>query len=453
MKAFQRHPHLRFRFLVAVYFLSAIGLPAWGEEAAKTLPPASIAPSESPSKAGHEDFWTRDTLTGEWGGLRKRLEDKGVAVGAVWVGQGFRNFEGGLHVGNTGASTFDFNITLDLEKLVGLGGGKFYVDFQDHAGPDPSQYLVGDLEKFTKVNSPPFSQIAELWYEQKLFGDKLRLKIGKVDANTEFSVIDNGLPFLSSSTQVTPTLLPFPTFPDPLPSVNVFFTPNDLFYASFGAYYANQHDRFLDFSGEPFRIQPTQGGMFFIGETGLKWKHLGDWQADGNLRLGFWEHNGVFARLDGGEKQGMHGFYAIVDQTLWKPASKEAKDSKDAKDAKDVKDAKDAKEEDGRGVRMFLEYAQTPGDISVIDHHVGGGLSWTGPLAARPKDILGVSLQYVHLSKSAGLPRSYEQTLEGFYRCQLTPWAAIQPDLQYITNPGGQYPNALVGTLHVEIHF
>ena len=35
--------------------------------------------------------------------------------------------------------------------------------------------------------------------------------------------------------------------------------------------------------------------MFFIGETGLKWKQLAaHWQAEGNLRLGFWGHNGTF---------------------------------------------------------------------------------------------------------------------------------------------------------------
>ena len=421
--------------------------PAWCDDATNTPPPASVAPPDA-SSTGKDDFWNRDTITGDWGGLRKELEDKGISFGAMWTVQGFRNFEGGLHVGNTAASTLDANLSLDAEKLFGLAGGKFYVDFENHAGPDPSSYLVGDLEKFTKLNYSPFTQIAEIWWEQKLLGDKLRLKIGKVDANSEFSVIDNGLPFLSSSTQVTPTLLPFPTFPDPLPSVNVFYTPTDLFYASFGAYYANQHSRFLDFSGHPYEIQPTEGGMLFIGETGLKWKQLATWQADGNLRLGFWGHNGTFERLDGSEKEGTHGFYGIIDQTLWKPAEEDSKGA-----GKDTKEAKETKEEDPRGLRMFLEYAQTPGDVSVMDHHAGGGLSWTGLLPMRPKDILGVSYQYVHLSQSADLPKSNEQTLECFYRFQFTPWAAIQPDLQYIVNPAGQYPSALVGTLHMEFHF
>ncbi len=420
-----------------------------GEELDKTPPPASV---KAPDPKGEgEGFWSRDELTGDWGGLRKKFEDAGVKLDAVWVGQGFRDFRGGITTGNTAASTFDFSVLLDGEKLLGWKGAKFFMDFQDHAGPDPSVNLVGDVEKFTKLNWTPFSQVAELWYEQMLFDGKLRLKIGKVDANSEFSVIDFGLPYLSSSTQVTGTFFMFPTFPDPLPSVNLFFTPNDTFYASFGAYYANQHDRFLDFSGTPYSAQPTAGGTLFIGETGVKWKQLAGLESEGNLRLGVWGHNGVFPKVDEGEKQGTQGFYAILNQTLWKPESVGAKGPTGGKDGKDSKEKKE--DEDPRGIRMFLEYAQTPGDVSLMDHHIGGGISWTGPLPGRQCDILGVTYQYVHLSDAAGLPKSYESTLEGFYRCQVTPAVAVMPDLQFIANPGGQYPSALVGTLHVEVHF
>ena len=441
--------------LVAVFLSACVSCiradePGAGEkELDKTDPPASV---KAPDPKGEgEGFWQQDELTGEWGGLRKKLEDSGVKIEGVWIGQGFRNFLGGITTGNTAASTFDLSILLDGEKLVGWKGAKFFMDFQDHAGPDPSLNLVGDVEKFTKLNWTPFTQMAEFWYEQMLFDDKLRVKIGKVDANTEFSVIDFGLPFLSSSTQVTGTFLVFPTFPDPLPSVNLFFTPNDSFYASFGAYYANRNDRFLDFSGTPYSAQPTAGGTLFIGETGMKWKQVAGLEGEGNLRLGFWGHNGVFPKVDEGEKRGTHGFYAIVDQTLWKPEPTGAKGPSGAKDGKDSKESKE--KEDPRGIRMFLEYAQTPGDVSIIDRHIGGGVSWTGPLPGREWDILGVSYQYIHLSNAADLPKSYESTLESFYRVQVTPAISVMPDLQFIANPGGQYPNALVGILQFEVHF
>ena len=178
---------------------------------------------------------------------------------------------------------------------------------------------MGDLQVFDKQNSSPYLQIFEIWYQQKLFDDKIRIKIGKVDANTEFSVIDNGLPFLNSSTQVSPTIFVFPTTPDPMPSVNVFFTPDEFYYAGFGAYYANRSDRFGDFVDDPAGVQRTGGGTFLIGETGLKWQRRAAVEKAGNLKLGAWEHTGTFTRFDGSKQQGAYGGYAILDQTLWQP--------------------------------------------------------------------------------------------------------------------------------------
>jgi carbohydrate-selective porin OprB len=139
--------------------------------------------------------------------------------------EGFKNFHGGIRTTPiVGTSTFDLSLGLDTENLFNWKGGKFYITSEDHAGRNPSQVLVGDLQIFDKLNATSYLQVFEMWYQQQLLNNKLRLKIGKVDANTEFSVIDNGLPFINSSTQVSPTVFLFPTTPDPMPSVNVFFT-------------------------------------------------------------------------------------------------------------------------------------------------------------------------------------------------------------------------------------
>ncbi len=48
---------------------------------------------------------------------------------------------------------------------------------------------------FDKLSFSPYLQFFELWYQQKLFDGRLRIKLGKVDANTEFNVItDERLP-------------------------------------------------------------------------------------------------------------------------------------------------------------------------------------------------------------------------------------------------------------------
>jgi porin len=380
-----------------------------------------------------DDSGSASLATGNWGGLRDRLGREGLSFGFSWIGEEFRNFQGGIDTRDTVvASTADLNLTLDTEKALDWPGGKFYIDLEDHAGQDPSTVLTGDLQVFDKQNYSPYFQVFELYYEQKFLHDMLRVKVGKVDANTEFSVIDNGLDFIDSSTQVTPTLLAFPTTPDPLPSANIFFTPIDFFYASFGAYLANQNDRFLNFTGTPSAIQPTQYGILLIGEAGVIWKHDPLLQYDGNFKFGYWGHTGTFTRFDGSTQQGAEGFYAIFDQTLWKPTDKE---------------------DEARGLRMFLEYGQTDPAVSAIYQHTGGGIAWKGFLPQRPDDEIGFSPECAYLSSQAGLSHSHELILESFYKTQLTPWAKVQPELQYIVQPGGQYSNALVGIVQLSVQF
>ena len=374
-----------------------------------------------------------EKVAGDWRSLHKRLDQTGFTLDAGLVLEGFRNSIGGLHSSTlVGASTFDLNLAFDPENLFTWKGSRFYIDLEGHAGRNPSEVLVGDLQVFDNLNSAPFLQVYELWYQQKLFEDRLRLKIGKVDANSEFSVIDNGLLFLNSSTQVSPTISGFPTFPAPMPSINLFIKPDESHYVNLGAYYANRSITFGVIKRSPEDAQPTLNGGFFIGETGLRWRKGGAFTGSGNMKLGVWTHTGTFTRLNGEQQKGVHGWYAVIDQTLWQPADEP---------------------EDGRGLRAFLEYGNTQSCVNAIDWHTGGGIAWQGLFSARPGDTAGFSPQYVHISSQAGLPDSYELAIETFYRLRVTDRVEIQPDLQYIVNPGGQFPNTLVGTVRMKADF
>lgn len=356
----------------------------------------------------------------------KPLKDYGITFGASEALEGYYNFRGGIKRGTAWASTFDANMTIDLEKLIGLPHAKFYTDLEYHAGDNPTSLLTGDLQVFDKYNADPFLQLMEIWYQQQLFHNALRVKVGKIDANLEFSVIDNGLEFINSPTQVTPTLFVFPTFPDPMPAVNLFFTPGKLFYTSFGIFDANRRDRFLDFYGDPASVQPTSNGSLLISESGLTWDRSPLLKKDGNLRVGLWKHTGTFTKWQGGPQQGAEGFYLILDQTLWQPLSDTS---------------------GGRGIRTFLEYSRTDASVAPVWQHYGGGVVWAGPSAGRPDDACGISIQHVLISPMLNLPYPYELNFEAFYKVQITSWLDAKPDLQYIVHPGGQYSNALVGTL------
>jgi porin len=384
-----------------------------------TLPPSSTS--------GYDD-----KLTGGWWGERKRLEDRGISINAQWVVEGFENSQGGVSTGVAAASTFDLNLAVDTEKAFGWKGGEFYGDLEDHAGRNPAADLSGDIQNFDKLNFTPYLQIFEFWYQQQLFNGMLRVKAGKIDANTEFSVIDNGLPFLNASTQVTPTITPFPTTPDPMPSADVFFTPVQYWYASFMASYANRSDTFGDFRGHPQSIQPTESGTLLLAETGVSWKEARVLGGNGNLKLGAWGDTGTFSRFDGSSQRGSGGVYAILDQTLWQPKGEPVQ---------------------GRGVRAFWEGGRTERSVSAIDWNTTAGITWTGPLKARENDILGFSANYAHLSPETAPLHQYELALEWIYQASVTKWATLMPDFQFIIHPGGKYSNAAVGALDLTVQF
>lgn len=377
------------------------------------------------------DFWHRNQLTDDWWGLRARLEREGISIDSRLTLDGFDNFLGGKRTGITGASTFDFSVDVDTAKLLNLPGGDLYIDLENHAGGNPSYNLVGDLQVFDRLSFHAYLEIFELWYQQEFFGGKFRIKFGKIDANTDFAVVTNGQMFLNSSAQLEPTLFILPTTPAPASGFSVFYRPNRLLYAGFGVYNANRGDNYLVIYGTPQDFQHTSGGALLIGESGSNWRHFPRLHTDGDFRFGLWAHTGKFEEFDGGSRYGAEGVYAILDQTLWRPVPGY---------------------DDQRGLRSFVEYGYTDRRVSPIYQHAGGGITWTG-LFGRSGDTVGFGPECAFLSPDADLPRSYELSLETFYRLRFTPWASIQPDLQYILNPGGRYPDALVATIRAEITF
>ena len=105
-----------------------------------------------------------------------------------------------------------------------------------------------------------------------------------------------------------------------------------------------------------------------------------------------------------------------------------------------------------QGIYAFLQYGHADEHLTDVSDHIGGGLSWTGPIPTRINDTLGAGFTYARLSPDAGagFKDSYEMSIETFYGLQVTPNVLIKPDFQYIIHPGGVGENdALVATLRV----
>jgi len=380
-------------------------------------------------EAGAGVAW--DHEGGEGIKLEPGLKELSITVRPWMVFDWSQNWRGGVNTeGSAFRHLFGADLTMDTEFLFGLRGGQIFAQYQNQHGEDGS-LDTGDFQAYSNIDSDGHSEVAELWYEQLLLDNRLRIKLGKVDTNSEFNYVDHGAEFIHSSPGFSPTIFVFPSYPDPAMSVNLFVYPTDWAYFGFGLYDGAMQNGFRTGSRgvETF----THEGLFYIGEGGLTWS-LGEDELDGRLGLGGWYHNGTFERFDEDTQNGTGGFYLVLDQLLTRENPDDA--------------------EDEQGVGIFFMYGRSDPDVSEVDHHVSAGLAWTGPIDGRDSDVLGFGVNYVHFSQEtgSGFTDHHETAYELFYKIEIAPQISIKPDLQYIANPGGEgLPDAFVATLRIEV--
>jgi porin len=126
-------------------------------------------------------------------------------------------------------------------------------------------------------------------------------------------------------------------------------------------------------------------------------------------------------------RRGNYSVYAVIDQLVWRPD-----------------------EESSQGVGVFMRAMGTPQDRNVIDFSLNLGLTLKAPFAGRDSDTLGLGYGWANVSSSASSfdrytnqvnatdapVRSREQFIELTYQYQVTSWLQLQPDAQYVFNPG-----------------
>ena len=373
-----------------------------------------------------------DTEILNWFGVRPYLADQGLTLNFSVTADYSKNFMGGVDTNNDAfRNLFDARLTFDTQPLFNLKGGTFSVDFQNQNGRNGSDELTGDAQGFDNADADGRTQISELWYEQKLAQDKIRIKIGKVDANTEFAAPEYATEFINSSFGYSPTITGFPTYPDPALSANIFVYPAPWIYAGYGIYDGDgQGDH------SPVTAFKSPQDYFQIAELGFRWT-FEKTTLPGRIAGGVFYDNASFEKFDGEHQSGTGGFYIVAEQKLFHYNFYNPTDQ--------------------RGLYAFTQYGWADQQVNDFHEHVSAGLSWVGPYQAENLDSLGVGATTVFFSDaaSAGFTRDSETSIEAYYNYQATSYLSIKPDLQYIIHPGGDetLKDALVATLRVTVAF
>src|SRR6516165_4970251 len=124
--------------------LSLIAATAWAE-------PREI-PKENSSPLS--DWLSADGITGDWGGLRSKLADRGVVFLGTEQVEGWGNITGGLKQGTIYTGLLKLGLNLDLEKAVGWCGASLGTTWFWLSGRDASQDLAGN---FLTISGTPDS--------------------------------------------------------------------------------------------------------------------------------------------------------------------------------------------------------------------------------------------------------------------------------------------------------
>lgn len=396
------------------------------------------------------------------GGVRRALAGHGIEIGGVYYGEAFGNW-GGFDQGVEYDGVLELYVKADMHKLGFWKGLCFHTDgFQIH-GNSITAANIGSLMPVSNLEATDATRLFELWLEQHLFNDKLAVKFGQLAADAEFIISEGGGYFLNGTwgwPSITASDLPSggPAYPLATPGVRVAVNPSDTFGAMVAVYNGDPAPPCA--SDDPQVCNP-HGLDFELDDPPLlmaegAYKYNQDKLA-GTVKLGGWNHFGKFEhqRFDsGGARIAVSGnagrpldhewgLYGIIDQLIWRvPGSQEP-----------------------QGVGVFARVIGAPSDRNLVDLYFDGGVTFTGMFPSRPADALAIGFAYTGISDQvhaydidfgAPVARTYEALIEICYTFEIRPGWSLQPDFQYIFQPGGNvagYKDATVLGARTSISF
>jgi porin len=419
---------------------------------------ASGTPASQPAAA--TGLWDRDTLTtGYWGSLGTLLQDFGIKFGLQEQDELWGNLGGGIRQGADYNGLTTASVTINLEKAVGWTGANFFASaFQIH-GRQPTNNLVGNVQTISNIEATRATKLYDLWIEQTLFDGKLAVRVGQEGANDELMVTQYGAVLINSSFGY-PALaaldLPSggPNYPLATPMVRLKYQPNDTI--SFMSAIFNG-DPAGPGTGDP-QLRDASGTAFRVNDAPLLFEELAITRnqapdAKGlpaTYKLGFWFHTGSFADLqtdslgrslaapNSSHIPHLHrddfALYAVADQLVWREPG-----------------------HSGNGIGLFALVMGAPASRNLVTLDIEAGLNWKGPFPGRDNDVFALGVSYAGISRAEQERQAAaiafngtgqkvlgnETVLEATYSYQVAPWLVLQPDLQYVINPGAGLPTNL----------
>jgi porin len=449
-------------------------------------PPLSVPASSDQSSTGEPASFSgflgslkrSNYMLGDMFGLRTELSKYGMSLAIQETSEVLGNVSGGQHKGADYDGLTQAILQLNTQRAFGWYGGLFNVSALQIHGCNLSADNLLSIQTASGIESDRATRLWELWYDQKFLGeDRADIKIGLQSVDQEFIGSTNAAYFVNTMFG-WPALPSYdlpgggPAYPLSAPGVRLRIRPVDAVNILVGVYSGSPTN---DETGDPQVKNPsgttfaTRGTLTFV-ELQYAYPAVGSMTYPGagaplghTYKIGAWYDSERFGdeRYDGDglslsnpassgnprNHRGDYSVYAVADQMVWRQLANP-----------------------NRSVSVFTRIMGAPqADRNLIAFSMNAGMVLHDPLPARPDDTFGVGMGYAHVSNAvtaadrdaaayalAADPTAYspvrtsETYLEATYQYQLRPWWQVQPDIQYVFNPGGGIANPLIPTQRIK---
>lgn len=338
--------------------------------------------------------------------------------------------DGGIKEGSTFLGLIDMGMAYRPTKTI-FKNTTFFAHFLKTTGQPASENFIGDVQVASNIEGRSSLLFYEIWIKQKL-GDVSLLE-GMHDMNSVFLASEHAGTFINSSFGISPALsLNMPVSIYPVTTLGTVVSYEKERFSFFTGLYNLNHE-FIDEESFHIHNHLYEHGFLSITEVQYRWINSGN--IKGEYKAGWFYKQ---CNEDGHGNDGIcisnenYGAYLVADQVLFTTANNE------------------------KNINVFLQFNVNSPKYSYASEYLGSGVTLNGFLSEKHTDVIGLALASVRLNelsyeKDHFIPGSYETAIELTFEQSFFNMITIQPDVQYIINPGATLSNALVCILRLKL--
>lgn len=364
--------------------------------------------------------WNADTLSGDWGGKRAYLYDRGVSIELSHKSDYLSNTKGGIQTGSVWLANTELAVSVDLDKYIGWNGGSAFFQYHAQHGTQSKDFNGAYVGSFAGVDNietgNTAAQFYQAWVQKNTADDSLSVLFGMYAIDSEFYVTDTSGLFLQPPYGMSAEMAQTgqngpPVFPMGALAARVKYSASDLYLQ------AVLSD---GVPGDPAKTSGTyiklDKGDGTLSVVELGYTPAGEEGAISKTAIGLWNYSVAAADLVTGEPRADRGAYVLAEHTLMAEEG-----------------------QSGQGLSGFVRYGVVNKDVYQSDWSGSIGLHYLGLFDGRDDDEAGIAVTSSHASdkyQQLNTSDTSETVIELTYRAQIMPWIAVQPSLQRIINPG-----------------